>query len=222
MRRSLALFVTSASIVACSSGFGGDEATGSASVAVTQVPAGNACLRITVTGATQTAVRSFDVTPGQGSVASLSGLPLGADAFLGEAFASSCAGVGTTSTADWTSDAVSATLTAKTVANVTLQMHKGGRANVGVDFGDDGGTLGDGAVFEGGGGGGGPSVTTIAGDRRDERHERRGGDGRALREPHEPGRRRRRAPLRRRRDDDPADRPHHGRGHHARRQRHGR
>src|SRR5262245_43001492 len=133
MHSSRSIKLVAASLVALSAcgnidpsdgGGGGDVAT--AIVALTQVPSGVRCLRITATGS-RTVTRTFNVTPGMSSVFEMSGLPTGTVSFLGEAFAERCRDVVATSVATWLSDPLSVTLTPGMVAHVTLIMRINGR-----------------------------------------------------------------------------------------------
>jgi hypothetical protein len=141
---------------------GDPEPTGLAQIALTQVPAGVQCVRITAAGS-RTVTKLFDVQSGQSSVLAIAGLPLGTVSFSGDAFSSACALLTTSSVPDWTSDPVSAQVSPGTIASVTLTMHRGGRALVGVDFADDGTADGGASSPDGGAGspdggaaGGGP------------------------------------------------------------------
>jgi hypothetical protein len=107
------------------------EMVGLAQARITQVPQQVFCVRITVAGY-RTVERSFDVTPGQSSILSLSGLPVGSVTFTGAAFPASCAFIGLTPT--WISEPTPAFLSAGTVANVALALKQNGGANVDVDF----------------------------------------------------------------------------------------
>jgi hypothetical protein len=99
----LLLSLPLASAAGCSSSTtaGVDDPVASASVALTQIPADVACVRITVTGSTRRDVRAFDVAAGGTATLSMADLPLGAVTFLGEAFSSACAAVGPASAPSW-------------------------------------------------------------------------------------------------------------------------
>ena len=112
------------------------ESTGSARLSLTNAPADAPCLQITVAG-TRTVVDSFPITPGESTTFLLRGLPLGGDQFSGAAYPTSCDAVTTSSVANWVSDPVAASLAAGIVVDVTLVMHRNGRANVSIDFQDD-------------------------------------------------------------------------------------
>jgi YVTN family beta-propeller protein len=136
---STTLAVTALSVAALPS-CGDDESkndeAGSVILALMQVPADVSCIRVTATG-TRTVIRTFSVTPGQATTFQMNALPVGTVDFLGEAFTQACNALGPSSVAPWISDHVSATLTAGTVAQVTLIMRRNGRATVGIDFQDE-------------------------------------------------------------------------------------
>jgi hypothetical protein len=131
--------------VACGSGepSDGSEATGEAVAAITEVPADVSCITIGVTGS-RSVTQSFDVTPGESSVFSLGGLPVGDVLFNGSAHPVACASVTSALVPTWISDPTPATLIAGGPAtNVTIKLKRNGQATVGVDFEDtdvDGGT----------------------------------------------------------------------------------
>jgi hypothetical protein len=139
---SLSIASLAALAAACSAGTNTDEAAndvGQASAAITQVPAQVSCIEIDVAGA-RAVTKRFDVTAGQSSVLSLTGLPLGADTFTGLAYPSACSAVTAATQATWISDPTAATLTAQKVVSLTLNLKPNGEANVGVSFqGDDAG-----------------------------------------------------------------------------------
>jgi hypothetical protein len=145
------------------------EELGVARVAITQAPSDTRCVRITVAGS-RTVTSSIDVMPGESTVAMLTGLALGDDTFSGDAFSVACAQVTPMNVAVWVGDPVVATVVNNPPVDVTLIMHRNGRANVGVDFQDDGaggamgvggamgtgGTMGGGGAMGVGGASGGP------------------------------------------------------------------
>jgi hypothetical protein len=122
--------------VACSAADSSPEMTGEATAQITQVPAQVGCIQISVAGA-RTVQKRFDVMPGQSSVLSLSGLPVGGVSFTGSAYPTACASVTSSTAATWISDPTPATLGAGTMTNVALVLHRDGGASVGVDFQDD-------------------------------------------------------------------------------------
>src|SRR5689334_2551600 len=73
-----------------------EDMVGTASFALTEVPADVRCVRVTVKGV-RTVTRLIDVNPGQNTVFTLDGLPIGNDVFTEEAFATACASVGSES-----------------------------------------------------------------------------------------------------------------------------
>jgi hypothetical protein len=105
-------------------------------VAITMVPADVSCISLTAVGS-RTATQLFDVTPGSSSVLMMPGLPTGAVTFTALAFAGPCSMAGDISTANWVSDPVTLQVAAGMVVDVSLVMHRNGRARVGVDFQDD-------------------------------------------------------------------------------------
>src|SRR5262249_32276501 len=142
---------------------GPNEDTGVATVAITQAPADVLCVRITVAGSSRTVTRDVDVMPGQSTELTIGGLPLGSDAFSGEAFSVGCAAVMTGAVPNWVGDSVTATVVVSPPVAVALVLRRNGRAAIGVDFQDDGdggmggtgGSGGDGGMG-GTGGSGGP------------------------------------------------------------------
>jgi cysteine-rich repeat protein len=109
------------------------ERTGSANLAVTNIPSDVSCLRITAVGGT-TVVTLVDVTPGQPADISLSGQPIGTVAFTADAFPSICAVVTGGTTPNWLSDTVVVSLSAGVPVDISLTLHENGITNVGVDF----------------------------------------------------------------------------------------
>jgi alpha-tubulin suppressor-like RCC1 family protein len=126
---------------------GSRDDIGSATIAITQAPADATCLQVTVTG-TRTAVRLLDLMPGESTVFTLSGLPLGADTFGGSAFNQVCSALDATSVPTWASDPVPVTLAAGVTADVTLILHRASTGRVSIDFPPDGtgGAMGAGGM----------------------------------------------------------------------------
>jgi hypothetical protein len=123
---------------ACSSAGSGED-VGVATAAITQVPAQVGCIEIDVTGA-RSVTHRFDVTSGQSSVLSLTGLPLGLDTFVGLAYPGACAAVTGATQATWISDATQASLVAQQVSSIAVNLHPNGESSIAVSFtGDDGG-----------------------------------------------------------------------------------
>jgi hypothetical protein len=139
------------------------ELTGSARFAIEQAPPDALCLQVTVTGS-RSVQRSVDIVPGGSTSFTLSGLPIGSDVFVEQAFAVACGAVDSSSVPTWVSDPVTATLTAGVVADITIVLHHNGQASVTSTFeGDpDGGA--DAAAGDGGGSstGRGGSITSVA------------------------------------------------------------
>jgi hypothetical protein len=127
---------------------------GVAVVAITNAPADAACLQITVAGS-RTVTQSFDLTPGQSTIFTLTGLPVGSVVFSEVAFAVACASVGPGSVPTWISDPVPTTIVPGVVAHVTIVLHRSGQAVVTTDFSDDDGGTGGTAGTGGTGGTGG-------------------------------------------------------------------
>jgi hypothetical protein len=133
-----------ASASACSSGGsdgGAPELVGTAQAEITSVPGGVGCIQITAAGF-MTVTRSFDVTPGQSSVLSLSKLPTGTVTFSGKAFNSACAMASDPSAASWVAPAVTTTITPGVTGSVTLQFTSNGNETVCANF-DEGSDAGD-------------------------------------------------------------------------------
>jgi hypothetical protein len=134
--------------IACSSGEGNSpELVGTARAAITNVPSGVGCIQITAAGF-MTVTRSFDVTPGQSSVLSLSKLPTGTVTFSGAAFNSTCAMAGDASTASWLAPPVTTTITPGVTGSVTLNFDTNGSETVCANFNDgsDAGGCSDGST----------------------------------------------------------------------------
>jgi sugar lactone lactonase YvrE len=122
-----------ATSVACSSAGGSphEEATGTASVAVTSAPSTVGCIEIDAAGVFSFTQR-LDVTAGQSTVFSLSGLPVGNVDFTASAFDNACSDLGPAPT--WISQSTPATIGTGAPANVTLELFPNAAANVGADF----------------------------------------------------------------------------------------
>jgi hypothetical protein len=111
---------------------------GQISVAVAAAPAGVGCARVSVAGSTRTTVRTIDITPGVATSVTLSGLPTGMVSVTADAFAETCAALTATSTATWSSDPVSLTLTPGVAVPIQLVMRQNGRILLSIDW-DTGG-----------------------------------------------------------------------------------
>jgi sugar lactone lactonase YvrE len=115
----------------------GPEQTGRATFAVTNVPQGVLCIQITAAG-DPTVSQSFPVGPGDDtSSLSMGGLAVGAVDFSGAAFTVDCSALPTHGNPEWVASTVSTVLLPDVVANVTLEFHPNGQANVSGDFGGD-------------------------------------------------------------------------------------
>jgi len=145
-RMSLAFVIVSAAVAGCGSK---EELPGLATATITNVPAGVACVQVTVSDANHFVQRNFDVMAGQSSVLDLKGLPVGVETFGAAAFGAPCAYIGGLDP-NWISDPVSAYLSPGHVTAVTLVLRKAAGATVGIEFEDD-----DGGVPNDGGGDGG-------------------------------------------------------------------
>jgi len=106
---------------------------GSAQLAITQVPADVACIRIDAAGV-RSVQRDYDVTPGQSSILPLHGLPAGDVKFNANAFAGACAQVAPGSAPTWVGDPVTAAIVPGQIARVLIQLRASGKSLVGVDF----------------------------------------------------------------------------------------
>jgi hypothetical protein len=111
---------------------------GSAQAAVTKVPTDGSVACITITAASSSTItRSFDVTPGESTVFTLLGIPIGTVIFQGAAYATACNQVTASSVPTWESPPVPATVEPGEVTLVTLEMTEVGGGTAAVDF--DGG-----------------------------------------------------------------------------------
>jgi hypothetical protein len=121
--------------VGCSSSPRSEE-TATIRLALTQVPADVACVRITVAGS-RTVVRAFPTMPGQGTTFTIGGLPLGKVTVRGDAFREMCQAVADASVPPWVSEPLPADLSVERVTIVTLIFQRNGRLIVVGDFQDD-------------------------------------------------------------------------------------
>jgi hypothetical protein len=121
----------------CSNGDSADtraEDTGSVQVALVIVPADVQCVSITATG-TRVRQQNFNVMPGQMSVLSMDGLPVGQVTFTGQAFPGGCGGGGAMGAApNYVADPVTTQINATGVTSLTLNMRRNGQASIDVDF----------------------------------------------------------------------------------------
>lgn len=123
--------------VAC----GGEQAgpLGTLAVTLTQAPPDALCLQLTVTGATRSVTKGFDLSAGQATASlALSGLPTGSVLLSGAAWNAACAAVTGASVATWV--ALARTVTVPGAATLVLQ--RNGQETVTVDFQDDQVTVG--------------------------------------------------------------------------------
>jgi YVTN family beta-propeller protein len=134
LRRSSLALTTCLSLFGCS-GSEEPDLHGEAELALLQVPADVACIRITAAGA-RTVERNLDVVPGANTVFNLTALPTGNVSFSGQAFSQACSSVGSNAP-NWVGDPVSAVVTTSPPVQVTLSLRRNGRSTVGVDFEDD-------------------------------------------------------------------------------------
>jgi streptogramin lyase len=116
----------------------GAGTSGNAQVKIQLVPTGTTCIVVTVVGPSPpgtTVTDQYTVSPQTSSTFSLLGLPLGSDMFSASSYTAPCTQVTSTTTANYVSNSVSATLTGIAPADVTLDMGNGsGEAVVGVNF----------------------------------------------------------------------------------------
>ncbi|APR88638.1 Multiple EGF-like-domain protein 3 precursor [Minicystis rosea] len=134
------------SVMGCSNQDDGDQNTGMAQIAISQVPFDGSvgCIAVTATG-NHVVTRSVDVSPGQSTVFDMNGLPVGTVSFLGNAYQGPCAAVTPASSPTWISDAVLASVNNVQPVMVHLTMHRSGKADVDVDFEDEPTCRADGA-----------------------------------------------------------------------------
>jgi hypothetical protein len=111
---------------------GAGENVGSASIAITNAPPGVQCIQIIASGV-PTITRLFDVAAGNSTVFDMGGLPVGGVDFSGYAYAQTC-NAAPSSTPTWAADPVSTTVSADTVANITLEFHPTAPGSVTADF----------------------------------------------------------------------------------------
>jgi hypothetical protein len=142
-------------VASCTTGAGSSDDVGVARIALTGTPADVACIGLSVAGG-RTVSRLFSATPGMNQTIIVTGLPLGADVFTGQAFSADCGAVTSSTSPDWLSDGVTATLVAGAVTDVSLVLRRNGRAQVTFGFEeDDAGAAGAGGSGGAGGAGGG-------------------------------------------------------------------
>jgi hypothetical protein len=133
---SIALALGAALLAACASsnnGSGGEELTGTASIAITNAPADGTCIEITAAGY-RTVTQNFSVAAGASTVLAMKALPLGAVTFSANAFSGSCSMVNPMSVPNWVSNQVPASVAVAPAVSVALEMQRNGNAQVSVDF----------------------------------------------------------------------------------------
>jgi hypothetical protein len=134
-------------VSACSSNSKSGDLVGTATIAITNAPPDGTCIEVTAEGY-RSVTQRFDVSAGQSTVFTLAGLPVGTVIFDANAFADTCSDVAAseaTSTSSmatslvptWVSDPVTASVAVSPPVEVTLFMHRNGRANVSIDFGNE-------------------------------------------------------------------------------------
>ncbi|HXU81601.1 MAG TPA: choice-of-anchor D domain-containing protein [Polyangia bacterium] len=110
------------------------EPVGEIQLSLTAIPSDALCLRVTVTGAQQVQ-RLFDLTPGRGTLLTMSGVPEGSVTVSEEAFGQTCDSLTDSSTANWVTEApVAATVTAGRTTQVTVTLRRTGRVRLDNNF----------------------------------------------------------------------------------------
>lgn len=113
----------------------GPEATGRASLAVTNVPQNVLCITVTAAG-DPTVTSTFPVAPGgDTSNLSMAGLAVGAVDFSGAAYTVDCSALPAHGNPEWVAPTVSTVVLPDQIASVSLEFHPNGQANVSGDFG---------------------------------------------------------------------------------------
>ena len=116
-----------------SSLFGGGDEVGQVQVALVQVPADVACLKLNISGP-RSSTQLLDVTPGGATTYNLSRLPLGIISIAGEAFSQACKAI-TGAVANHVTDApVSVRVDAVDISQVTITLIRNGRIGLTADF----------------------------------------------------------------------------------------
>jgi hypothetical protein len=113
---------------------------GVATASLGTVPTGVYCVEITVADSAHAISQRFDVMPGTPALLEITGIPIGVETFSGAAFPASCVATGVQPT--WLADPVTVFVPSGYPAQVNLRMRKVGSAEVGIDWGDDGGVDG--------------------------------------------------------------------------------
>lgn len=124
--------------VSCSSPHGNPgnpSDVGSIELTITNTPAAPACLKVSVAGSARTVNKSFDLSPGQSTVFTVKGLPVGIAQVTAEAFGFACANLPLDASATYVLEApVSVRIDATDVVKVLLKLVRNGRLLVEVDF----------------------------------------------------------------------------------------
>src|SRR5437773_1553633 len=113
------------------------HSAGQLQLAITAAPPDGTCIHVLVAG-TKTVERDVDVKPGESTVLSFGGLPLGAITVTVKAFAGVCAALTSMSVATWVGDPVTTTLFSGVVGKIDVALHQNGRLLASVDFEDAG------------------------------------------------------------------------------------
>lgn len=115
---------------------------GQALLSLGTIPENLACVIVTVAGEFRSAVREFDVVPGDVLSQALTALPVGSVVFSANAYPQACSSVTKSTASTWLSEEKAVTLVQGKSSSVTLTLIKNGRAKVSVEFADqeDGGT----------------------------------------------------------------------------------
>jgi hypothetical protein len=129
----LSLLALGTSLGCAKKGANSQEGTGQLEVAITAAPEDGTCIQILVAGANRVE-KDVDVKPGQSTVLSLDGLPLGAVTVTVNAYAGKCAALSSTSIATWVGDPATTTLLPAVLGKVAIVLHRNGRLAVSVDF----------------------------------------------------------------------------------------
>ncbi len=129
----LSLLALGMSVGCSTKGTGSPESTGQLELAITSAPDDGTCIQVMV-GGTRATERDVDVKPGQDTVLSLSGLPIGAVTVTVNAYAGKCEVLTANSTPTWVGDPVTTTLLSGVLGKLTALLHRNGRLALAVDF----------------------------------------------------------------------------------------
>lgn len=131
-------FVVVALFGACDlPGYGDAAPLTQVAFALTEVPDGVACVRLTASGPGRTLTRKFAVVPGASISERLGGVPIGSVTFLAEAFAVGCDDVTASRIPGWVSEQVTIKVSADRLTSLELALHRNGRVRVDLSFKDD-------------------------------------------------------------------------------------